>query len=187
MFLCANDIPILESFARGDTCSKTSVELWMMSVFLKAPAEDGCLEFNHYEQSRLFDMRVRAHLQSDGLLSDIPYKMNVLNLCFAQLELNYEYIRATTPMYSIFNFTPMSEQARRVIESSNSGPATYVRMASRKKSTGTYEVVTLFDGRDHRKLMPLQTLDRCCCVCVRSMLKGRTGKTDIEMGNRWFD
>lgn len=52
MFLSASDIPILEGFARGDTCAKRDLQLWMQEVALKQPAKDGSLDFNHYQQSR---------------------------------------------------------------------------------------------------------------------------------------
>lgn len=52
MFLSTPDIPVLEGFARGDTCSKTDMQLWLQEVALKAPASDGMLDFNLYEQSK---------------------------------------------------------------------------------------------------------------------------------------
>lgn len=58
VFLSAPDIPILEGFARGDTCSKTSVQLWLGEVALKEPDSDGALSFNLYEQQKTYDIRV---------------------------------------------------------------------------------------------------------------------------------
>jgi superfamily II DNA helicase RecQ len=52
MFLSAADIPVLEGFARGDTCSKNDLQLWMQEVALKQPAKDGSLDFYHYQQSK---------------------------------------------------------------------------------------------------------------------------------------
>ena len=52
MFLSAPDIPVLEGFARGDTCAQTDLELWLQEVALKAPASDGSVDFNLYQQSR---------------------------------------------------------------------------------------------------------------------------------------
>ncbi|KAK0506457.1 P-loop containing nucleoside triphosphate hydrolase protein [Armillaria luteobubalina] len=52
LFLSAPDIPVLEEFSRGDTCSKTSLELWMQEVALKSSSTDGTLQFNHYQQSK---------------------------------------------------------------------------------------------------------------------------------------
>ena len=52
MFLCATDIPILEGFARGDTCAKRDIELWIQQVAMQDPAADGTLGFGHYKQAR---------------------------------------------------------------------------------------------------------------------------------------
>ena len=35
MFLCATDLPALEGFARGDTCAKRDIELWIQEVATK--------------------------------------------------------------------------------------------------------------------------------------------------------
>ena len=53
MFLCADDIPTLEGFARGDTCNKKDIQRWIHEVVKKLPSEDGTVQFNLYEQSRL--------------------------------------------------------------------------------------------------------------------------------------
>ena len=52
MFLSTLDIPILEGFARGDTCALRDLELWLQEVALKEPSPDGTLDFNHYVQSK---------------------------------------------------------------------------------------------------------------------------------------
>ena len=52
MFLCATDLPVLEGFARGDTCAKRDIELWIQEVSLKQPSSDGTLDFNPYKQSK---------------------------------------------------------------------------------------------------------------------------------------
>ena len=52
MFLCANDISILEGFARGDTCAKRDIQLWIHEVAMKQPSVDGTIDFNLYQQSR---------------------------------------------------------------------------------------------------------------------------------------
>ena len=41
MFLCADDIPTLEGFARGDTCNKKDIQRWIHEVVKKLPSEDG--------------------------------------------------------------------------------------------------------------------------------------------------
>ncbi|KAG1906801.1 uncharacterized protein F5891DRAFT_479988 [Suillus fuscotomentosus] len=52
MFLSVPDIPILERFCCGDTCSKRSLHLWLQEVVLKIPDRDGTLSFNNYQQSK---------------------------------------------------------------------------------------------------------------------------------------
>lgn len=52
MFLSGPDIPTLEGFARGETCSEKDLQLWIQEVAMKTPTLDGTLEFNVYEQSR---------------------------------------------------------------------------------------------------------------------------------------
>ena len=52
MFLCAADIPILEGFARGDTCAKRDIQLWIHEVAMKQPSADGTIDFNLYQQSK---------------------------------------------------------------------------------------------------------------------------------------
>ncbi len=52
MFLSTPDIPVLEGFARGDTCTEKNLQLWLQEVALKEPAGDGTLDFSHYEQSK---------------------------------------------------------------------------------------------------------------------------------------
>lgn len=52
MFLSPADLPVLEGFCYGDTCSETSLQLWLQEVALKAPAKDGALDFNLYQQGK---------------------------------------------------------------------------------------------------------------------------------------
>ena len=52
MFLCSTDLPVLEGFARGDTCAKRDIELWIQEVATKEPASDGTLDFNLYKQAK---------------------------------------------------------------------------------------------------------------------------------------
>lgn len=53
MLLSAADIPILEGFARGDTCSKRDLHLWLQEVAKAKPASDGTIDFNHYQQAKV--------------------------------------------------------------------------------------------------------------------------------------
>lgn len=52
MFLCAADIPVLEGFARGDTCSKKDLKLWLQELVANTPDDDNTLNFNLYQQSK---------------------------------------------------------------------------------------------------------------------------------------
>jgi len=61
VFLCKSDIPVLEGFARGDTSSKESIELWLSEVMLKKEEDDGTINFNHFQQGKTYDMRVSQH------------------------------------------------------------------------------------------------------------------------------
>ncbi|KAG2154770.1 ATP-dependent DNA helicase [Suillus clintonianus] len=111
MFLSAPDIPILEGFCRGDTCSKRSIHLWLQEVVLKTPEKDGTLSFNHYQQSREYDIRA-----------------NVLGLCYAQLELDYNYIRAVTPFYSQYNISSRTADGWQKVLGDKSEAAKTIKM-----------------------------------------------------------
>ncbi|KAG1825860.1 ATP-dependent DNA helicase [Suillus subaureus] len=111
MFLSAPDIPVLEGFCRGDTCSKRSIHLWLQEVALKAPDRDGTLSFNHYQQSREYDIRP-----------------NVLGLCYAQLELDYNYIRAVTPLYSQYDISSCTADGWQKVIGDNSEAAKTIKM-----------------------------------------------------------
>lgn len=52
MFLSATDLPVLEGFARGDTCAKKDLERWLQEVAQKVPTMDGTIDFNHYHQTK---------------------------------------------------------------------------------------------------------------------------------------
>ncbi|CDO75469.1 hypothetical protein BN946_scf184935.g5 [Trametes cinnabarina] len=122
MFLCASDIPVLEGFARGDTCAKRDLELWLQEVALKDPAADGTLDFNMYKQAKDYDIRP-----------------NVLNLCYAQLELDYGYIRAITPFYSIYDISAKSASGWAQVLADNTPAAKAVRQYWKMKSAGSYQ------------------------------------------------
>ena len=44
MSLSAADLPVLEGFARGDTCAKRDLELWLQEVARKEPASDSTID-----------------------------------------------------------------------------------------------------------------------------------------------
>ncbi|KAL6309884.1 ATP-dependent DNA helicase [Sparassis latifolia] len=119
MFLSAADIPVLEGFARGDTCARKDLEIWLQEVALRQRAVDGTIDFNHYEQSRLYDIR-----------------QNVLNLCYAQLELDYSYIRAVTPFYSIYDITARTPAGWNKVLADNSPIGKAIRNQWTLKGTG---------------------------------------------------
>ncbi|KAI0274720.1 ATP-dependent DNA helicase [Gloeopeniophorella convolvens] len=92
LYLSAADIPILEGFARGDTCAKRDIELWLQEVALKQPASDGTIDFNLYQQSKTY------------------VTSNVLNLSYAQLELDFNFLRGVTPFYSVYEISSRSSE-----------------------------------------------------------------------------
>ncbi|KAG1757650.1 ATP-dependent DNA helicase, partial [Suillus lakei] len=111
MFLSALDIPILEGFCRGDTCSKKSIHLWLQEVVLKTPEKDGTLSFNHNQQSKEYDIRP-----------------NVLGLCYAQLELDHNYIRAVTPLYSQYDISSRTADGWQKVLGDKSEAAETIKM-----------------------------------------------------------
>ncbi|PCH33726.1 ATP-dependent DNA helicase [Wolfiporia cocos MD-104 SS10] len=119
MYLSAADFPILEGFARGDTCAKRDIELWIQEVAMREPAGDGTLDFNHYQQMRSYDIR-----------------QNVLGLCYAQLELDYGYIRAITPFYSIYDISAQSPDGWQKVMADDSPLAKVIRTYWRPKGAG---------------------------------------------------
>ncbi|KAH9858087.1 ATP-dependent DNA helicase [Lenzites betulinus] len=122
MFLSAPDIPVLEGFARGDTCAKRDLELWLQEVSLKDAAADGTIDFNLYKQAKDYDIR-----------------QNVLNLSYAQLELDYGYIRATTPYYSVYDISKKTADGWAKVMADNSPPAKAIRSYWTSKGGG-YQV-----------------------------------------------
>ncbi|KAJ1310219.1 hypothetical protein OPQ81_006961 [Rhizoctonia solani] len=126
MFLCATDIPILENFARGDTISVNALELWLTAGVFGVPlASDGTLETNHYEQSRVYDIRPTV----------------LLNL-YAQLELKFGLLRAVTPCYQIYNYTIRDEQSWAKINK-KSKEAKAVLQHAQSRSSGYHIDVSL--------------------------------------------
>ena len=53
--------------------------------------------------------------------------MNVLNLSYAQLELDYNYIRAITPFYSIYDISARTAAGWQRVTSDNSSAAKTIR------------------------------------------------------------
>ncbi|KAH9937035.1 ATP-dependent DNA helicase [Fomitopsis serialis] len=119
MFLSAADIPVLEGFARGDTCAKRDIELWLQEVAMAKPAPDGTIDFNHYHQAKIYDIR-----------------QNVLNLSFAELELDHGYIRAVTPYYSVYDISARTNDGWKKVTSDRSKQAQALKACWIAKGTG---------------------------------------------------
>ncbi|TFK57019.1 ATP-dependent DNA helicase [Heliocybe sulcata] len=119
MFLSAPDIPVLEGFARGDTCAQKDLQLWLHEVATKIPAADGTLDFNLYQQSKDYDIR-----------------MNVLNYFYAELELDHGYVRAVTPFYSVYTLSENTSEGWEKVLSDTSDAAIAIRESWVAKSAG---------------------------------------------------
>ncbi|KZT72807.1 ATP-dependent DNA helicase [Daedalea quercina L-15889] len=122
MFLSAVDIPILEGFARGDTCAKRDIELWLQEVALAKLAPDGTIDFNLYQQAKVYDIR-----------------QNVLNLSYAELELDHGYIRAVTPYYSVYDITARTDESWKKVTADQTSQAQAIKSCWTLKGSG-YQV-----------------------------------------------
>ncbi|KAF2754477.1 ATP-dependent DNA helicase [Pseudovirgaria hyperparasitica] len=89
LFLCADDLHLRESFARGDLPSKSSVARLLREVLSLKPSAppENHIEANLYQQGREFDI-----------------KANALGNIYAQLELRFDLLRATTPKYTKYSY-----------------------------------------------------------------------------------
>ncbi|KAG6912027.1 hypothetical protein DXG01_000275 [Tephrocybe rancida] len=138
MFLSPPDMPILEGFCRGDTCSIRDLQLWLQEVALKEPSKDGTVDFNHYKQAKEYDMRA-----------------NILGLSYAQLELEYGFLRAITPFFSVYELTPLGNGWASIL-TNRSKVAIAIRSHCRLKgTTGKYEI----DVPDAAAAAELDTVD----------------------------
>lgn len=94
LFLSGEDLPLRESFCRGDMPSRESVHALLSEIFSAENAQTPVgrtLEFTHYSQSRDHDIR-----------------SSTLSIVYASLELRFRLLRAMTPRYTTYKF-----QARR--------------------------------------------------------------------------
>lgn len=91
-YICAEDLHLREIFARGDLPSRGSILGLLREVFhsgtWKLPI-GGELQTNHSSQEREYDIRATT-----------------LKNIYAQLELTHGLIRATTPIYTKYQFKP---------------------------------------------------------------------------------
>ncbi|CAL3968406.1 unnamed protein product [Diplocarpon coronariae] len=89
-YVCGEDLHLRELFARGDLPSRESIRRLLEEIFdpkNTALPVDGELKFAHYAQEREYDIRSTA-----------------LKNVYAQLELSYDLIRATTPLYTQYQY-----------------------------------------------------------------------------------
>lgn len=111
-YICGEDLHLREMFARGDLPSKKSVRDVLQNIFnsstvqLKVGAE---FQRNQFQQTRDFDIRPTT-------LSNI----------YAQLELTHNLIRATTPIYTKYQYTVSAHyDSRAGSDQSLAGKAVY--------------------------------------------------------------
>lgn len=64
-------------------------------------------------------------------------RSNTLGLLYASLELDYEFIRAVTPFYSVYDIVPRSAAGLKHIENDASFVAKEIRRLGRKKAGNT--------------------------------------------------
>lgn len=73
IYLCAEDLHLRESFARGDLPSKRSVKSLLLEIF-DTPPVDGMIEASTFHQSKQYDIRVSmicpSPCQENGLILD---------------------------------------------------------------------------------------------------------------------
>ena len=113
VYLCAEDLHLRESFARGDLPSKQAVTDLLTEIFSTTPVitpTGAVIESNLYQQSSRFDI-----------------KSTVLNNIYAQLELSFGLLRATTPKYNSYQYI-----AQGSTQKDTSPAATAVRKHSKK-------------------------------------------------------
>ncbi|EME42656.1 hypothetical protein DOTSEDRAFT_133323 [Dothistroma septosporum NZE10] len=118
LYLCAEDLHIRESFARGDLPSKPSVQRLLREVLSSVPTRspESHIEASLFHMSKEFDIRP-----------------TVLGNIFAQLELRFELLRATTPKYTQYSYTYVEN-----LEWDKSATASAIRNSSHKKSKLTH-------------------------------------------------
>ncbi|KAF1981821.1 ATP-dependent DNA helicase-like protein recQ [Aulographum hederae CBS 113979] len=95
LYLCHQDILQQESFARGDMPSEQSVRSLLAEIFHPKNAKlnvGDTLESKGFEQSRNYDIRPTT-----------------LSSIYAQLELKFQLLRATTPQYSSYQYVEGSQ------------------------------------------------------------------------------
>ena len=120
IYLCTEDIGIMEEWSRADVPSLRSVNGLVSSLLeLHKYAKIGeIIERNLNEESREWDIR-----------------KNALDLLNAQLELRFELIRAVTPKYSEYKFVKSPSFDSRTSDGSNITTTLKKRSTSAKRWT----------------------------------------------------
>lgn len=120
-YLCGEDLYLREIFARGDLPSRNGVHGLMKELCssenLKLKIGE-TLQVSQYDQSKTYDIRATA-------LSNI----------YAQLELRFGYLRATTPIYTKYSWTQGRLPAMMKNDNSTAGRA--IKESARKAKTIT--------------------------------------------------
>ncbi|TAQ91468.1 hypothetical protein B7494_g163 [Chlorociboria aeruginascens] len=117
-YVCGEDLHLREMFARGDLPARESIHKLLKDIFdptnVRIPI-GGEIKTAHYAQSKDFDIRP-----------------TILSSIYAQLELQYNLIRATTPVFTKYSF---AATGRYKSMSENSAEVTaiksYAKMAAR--------------------------------------------------------
>lgn len=123
LFLCPSDIPILEGFARGDTCAKKDMELWLQEVALKQQDSDGTISFNHYTQTKMYVLSIVNHpviFDTNLLRYDIrvcEYDSGLTGCSFLDIHWNSSKTCSTSSMLNWSSTTTTFELLHRSIQS----------------------------------------------------------------------
>lgn len=119
-YVCSEDLDLREIFARGDLPSCESLRELLEDIFNPTNAKvavDEKLQVSQYDQSRQFDIRPTT-------LSNV----------YAQLELRFELLRAVTPIYTKYSFTPNGAYLS-ILSSDKSGAAAAIKSFSTQART----------------------------------------------------
>lgn len=136
LLLCAEDLHLRESFARGDLPSKASVERLLQDVFSSDPT-DGVIEASLYNQSREYDIKVSrdgmcqfapANLRSPPFSTTSMLSLNCASDCFAQQRRStasihmFPYRRLSATLRQLPRRSTMPARKRRSTPTSTSMP-----------------------------------------------------------------
>ncbi|KAF7197345.1 ATP-dependent DNA helicase RecQ [Pseudocercospora fuligena] len=154
LYLCAEDLHLRESFARSDLPSKRSIQSLMKEVFgLKASNDPiPVIEASLYAQAKEHDI-----------------KITTLGSIYAQLELRFNLLRATTPKYTQYKYliqastdgdrTPVANAIRNAAVKSAKAKWTQLDVEAAARSSGMprVDIVTKLNEWQDRGLIELQT------------------------------